>query len=129
MVVTGREPWSSGKWLRFTIWRSWVQIPAPDNCCKICLKRLQNKRKRGQVLPILIRWLLPNRTTWKQVLLPCLIHSLFLFDFCLLGIEEGPLFPHKKNDTKLLQLFLLQLTVAYLIYGKILMHIWSDWWD
>ena len=62
----GREPWSSGYGRRLTILRSWVWIPAPytgwtwhfftliccKNCNNVCLKKTENKRKRGRGWPI-----------------------------------------------------------------------------
>ena len=62
----GREPWSSGYGRRLMIQRLWVRIPAPytgwtwhfftliccKNCSNVCLKKTENKRKRGQGWPI-----------------------------------------------------------------------------
>ena len=66
--MLGGEPWSSGYGRRLKFQRSWVWIPAPytgwtwhfshwfvvKNCI-ICLKRTENKRKRGQGWPIFLK--------------------------------------------------------------------------
>ena len=64
----GREPWYSGYGRRLTFQRSWARIPAPDTgwtlkfftliCCKhciVCLKKTENKRKRGRDGPIFLK--------------------------------------------------------------------------
>ena len=63
-----REPWSSGYGRRLTFQRSWVWFPAPDTgwtwhfftliCyknCIVCLKKTENKRKRGRGWAIFLK--------------------------------------------------------------------------
>ena len=71
----GREPWSSGYGRRLMIQSSWVQIPAPytgwtwhfftliccKNCNNVCLKKTENKRKRGRGWPIFRKQFLNNK--------------------------------------------------------------------
>ena len=64
--ASGREPWSSGYGRRLTFLRSWVRIPVPYtgwtffhiklllNCVDVCLKKTENKRKRGRGWPIFL---------------------------------------------------------------------------
>ena len=62
------EHWSSGYGRKLTFQRLWVWIPAPDTgwtwhfftliCykdCIVCLKKTENKRKRGQGWPIFLK--------------------------------------------------------------------------
>ena len=64
----GREPWSSGYGRRITFQRSRVWIPAPDigwtwhfftlicyKNCIVCLKKTENKQKRGRGWPIFLK--------------------------------------------------------------------------
>ena len=63
-LLLNLEPWSSGYGWRLMFQRSWVRMPAPYTgwafftliCCKICivcLKKAENKRKRGRSWAIL----------------------------------------------------------------------------